>query len=136
MDVVKALPERVLGSAYAKRNNYSFEALTKILNPSVQIPLHFHAKDIHTKRYWNSNPKEEAYYYLEYPISPTPYIHLGFFLDVSKEEVLDYLKKWNGDEIPDLLPAYRCRVGGRISRTCRRCSHPMHTTHSQGAKGI
>jgi len=110
-DVVKALPERVLGSAYAKLNNYSFGVLTKILDPGVQIPLHFHARDIHAKRYWGSNPKEEAYHYLENSIGSTPYIHLGFFPDVSKEEVLDYLKKWKGDEILDLSPAYRCRVG-------------------------
>jgi len=110
-NAIKALPERILGSVYAKLNNYSFGVLTKILDPGIPIPLHFHAKEVHAKRYWNSNPKEEAYYYLEHSLGPTPYIHLGFFSDVSEEEILNYLKQWKGDNILDLSPAYRCRVG-------------------------
>ncbi|MDK6028306.1 hypothetical protein QPL79_02880 [Ignisphaera sp. 4213-co] len=110
-DAIKALPEVLLGP-YAKLNNYSFGVLTKLLDPGVQIPLHFHAMEYHARKYWRSNPKEEAYYYLPHEeIGPTPYVHLGLFPDVSEEEILQRLKQWSDDTILDYSPAYLCRVG-------------------------
>ena len=111
-DALKALPERMLGKSYAKTHDNSFGVLTKILDPGIQIPLHIHAGKEYAKRYWNSNPKEEAYHYLEHPDKgPTPYIHLGFHPDVTEFEVLELLRRWSDDRVLDLSPAYRCVTG-------------------------
>lgn len=111
-DALKVVPERLLGKSYAKIYGNRFGVLTKILDPGIQIPLHLHAGEEYAKRYWNSNPKEEAYHYLDHTDKgSTPYIHLGFHIDVTENEVLELLKKWNSDKILDLSPAYRCNVG-------------------------
>ncbi len=111
-DALKILPERLLGKSYAKRYGNRFGVLTKILDPGIQIPLHLHAGEEYAKKYWNSNPKEEAYYYLDHSDrGSTPYIHLGFHSDVTEDEILELLKRWSDDKILDLSPAYRCNVG-------------------------
>lgn len=111
-DIIRAMPEEILGGEYVRINGMRFGVLTKILDPGIQIPLHFHAMEYHAKRYWGSNPKEEAYYYLEHwDIGPMPYAHFGFHQDVSRDEILELIKVWEGDRILDYSPAYRCRIG-------------------------
>lgn len=111
-DALAILPERLLGESYARAHNNRFGVLTKILDIGRQIPMHLHAKAYHASKYWNSNPKDEAYYYLEHPNKgPLPYIHAGLHPDVTKEEILEIIKRWNDDKILDLSPAYRMNIG-------------------------
>jgi hypothetical protein len=111
-EALSMLPERLLGKSYSKMHNNRFGVLTKILDPGIQIPLHIHAGEPYARIFWSSNPKEEAYHYLDHPCKgPTPYIHLGFHTDVTESEVLELLKRWSDDKILDLSPAYRCNIG-------------------------
>jgi len=107
-DALQLAPERMLGAKYAKLHNNRFGVLTKILDIGRLIPWHLHAREKHARKYWGKNPKEEAYYYLEHPNrGPLPYSHLGIHPDVTKEELLLILKRWNDDKVLDLSPAYR-----------------------------
>jgi len=105
-------PSRMLGSAYAKDHDNRFGALTKILDIGLPIAWHIHARKEDAKRYWNANPKEEAYYFLDTTNrGPLPYSHLGVHGWVTADDVLPIVKRWNDDKTLDLSPAYRLCVG-------------------------
>jgi hypothetical protein len=111
-DALRLLPERMLGATYAKAHNYRFGVLTKVLDIGIPIPFHLHAREEHAKKYWNMNPKEEAYYFLDHPNKGSlPYSHLGLHPDVTPEDLLPILKRWNDDSVLDLSPAYRLNIG-------------------------
>ena len=111
-DALALSPERMLGKSYAKSHNNRFGVLTKILDIGKPIPWHVHAREEHARKYWNMNPKEEAYYFLDHPKrGPLPYSHLGMHPDTIKADLLPILKRWNDDKVLDLSPAYRLNVG-------------------------
>jgi hypothetical protein len=57
------------------------------------------------------NPKEEAYYFLETDnLGPLPYSHLGLHPDVSGDDLLPILERWNDDKVLNLSPAYRLNL--------------------------
>jgi len=67
---------RMLGDAYAKQHDNRFGVLTKILDIGLPVAWHIHARKEDAKKYWNANPKEEAYYFLDTPDrGPLPYSH-------------------------------------------------------------
>jgi hypothetical protein len=105
-------PGRMLGDAYAKQHDNRFGALTKILDIGLPIGWHIHARKEDAKKYWNMNPKEEAYYFLDTPNrGPLPYSHLGVHTWVTADDVLLIVKRWNDDKTLDLSPAYRLNIG-------------------------
>ncbi len=111
-DALQIFPGRMLGDRYAREHNNRFGVLTKILDIGSPIPWHIHAKEEDAKRYWNMNGKEEAYYFLDVEEKgPLPYSHLGVHPDVSEDDLLPILKRWNDDKVLDLSPAYRLNVG-------------------------
>jgi len=109
---LELIPRRMLGEKYAKEQNIRFGVLTKILDIGLPIPWHIHAKEEDAKKYWNMNGKEEAYYFLDSPVrGPLPYSHIGVHPDVTKDDLLPLLKRWNDDKVLDLSPAYRLNAG-------------------------
>ena len=57
------------------------------------------------------NGKEEAYYFLDADRGPLPYSHLAMHPDVTEDDLLPILKRWNDDKVLDLSPAYRLIPG-------------------------
>ena len=111
-DALALSPERMVGKNYAKLHNNRFGVLTKILDIGKPISWHVHPRKEQAKKYWNMNPKEEAYYFLDQPNKgPLPYSHLGMHPDTTKGDLLPILKRWNDDKVLDLSPAYRLNVG-------------------------
>jgi hypothetical protein len=111
-DALNLCPEKMLGGRYARFHSNRFGVLTKILDIGRPIPWHLHAREEHARKYYGMNPKEEAYYFLDHPNKgPLPYSHLGMHPDVTREELLEILKRWNDDKVLDLSPAYRLNVG-------------------------
>jgi len=109
---LELIPRRMLGEKYAKEQNIRFGVLTKILDIGLPIPWHIHAKEEDAKKYWNMNGKEEAYYFLDSPVrGPLPYSHIGVHPDVTEDDLLPLLKRWNDDKVLDLSPAYRLNAG-------------------------
>jgi len=105
-------PSRMLGDAYAKQHDNRFGVLTKILDIGLPVAWHIHARKEDAKKYWNMNPKEEAYYFLDAPNrGPLPYSHLGVHSRVTADDVLPIVKRWNDDKVLDLSPAYRLNIG-------------------------
>jgi len=111
-DALQLLPGRLLGDKYAREHNNRFGVLTKVLDIGTPIPWHIHAREEDAKKYWNMNGKEEAYYFLDTENrGPLPYSHLAVHPDVTEENLLPILKRWNDDKVLDLSPAYRLNIG-------------------------
>jgi len=109
---LELIPSRMLGEKYAKEHDNRFGVLTKILDIGVPIPWHIHAREEDAKKYWNMKGKEEAYYFLDSPVrGPLPYSHIGVHSDVTRDDILPLLKRWNDDKVLDLSPAYRLNAG-------------------------
>jgi len=107
-DALRLFPGRMLGDRYAREHENSFGVLTKVLDIGSPIPWHIHAREEDARRYWNSKGKEEAYYFLEAEERGfLPYSHLAMRPDVTEEDLLPILKRWNDDKVLDLSPAYR-----------------------------
>ncbi|MGQ9781151.1 MAG: hypothetical protein ACUVQ8_02695 [Nitrososphaeria archaeon] len=99
-DALNLAPEKMLGISYARSHSNRFGVLTKILDIGRPIPWHLHAREAHARKYWGMNPKEEAYYFLDHPNrGPLSYSHLGMHPDVTREELLEILKRWNDDKV-------------------------------------
>ena len=111
-DALQLLPERLLGDRYAREHENRFGVLTKVLDIGAPIPWHIHAGEKDARKYWNMNGKEEAYYFLDTEErGPFPYSHLAVHPDVTEEDLLPILKRWNDDKVLDLSPAYRLNIG-------------------------
>jgi len=109
---LELIPGRMLGEKYAKEHENRFGVLTKILDIGLPIPWHIHAREEDAKKYWNMNGKEEAYYFLDSPVrGPLPYSHIAVHPDVTRDDLLPLLKRWNDDKVLDLSPAYRLNAG-------------------------
>ena len=111
-DALQLLPGRLLGDKYAREHDNRFGVLSKVLDIGAPIPWHIHAREEDAKRYWSMNGKEEAYYFLDTENKgPLPYSHLGVHVDVTENDLLLILKRWNDDKSLDLSPAYRLNIG-------------------------
>lgn len=111
-EALQILPGRLLGDKYAEEHENNFGVLTKVLDSGTPIPWHIHANQEDAMKYWNMNGKEEAYYFLDSKImGPLPYSHLAVHPDVTENELLPILKRWNDDKVLDLSPAYRLNIG-------------------------
>ncbi|RLI35032.1 hypothetical protein DRO55_05720 [Candidatus Bathyarchaeota archaeon] len=111
-DALKLCPGRLLGDKYAREHGNRFGVLTKVLDIGSPIPWHIHAREEDARRYWNMNGKEEAYYFLNVEDrGPLPYSHLAMHPDVTRDDLLPILKRWNDDKVLDLSPAYRLNPG-------------------------
>jgi mannose-6-phosphate isomerase class I len=111
-EALQLIPGRLLGDRYAREHDNRFGVLTKVLDIGAPIPWHIHAGEEDAKKYWKMNGKEEAYYFLDTEErGPLPYSHLAVHPDVTEEDLLLILKRWNDDEVLDLSPAYRLNIG-------------------------
>jgi mannose-6-phosphate isomerase class I len=107
-EALHLLPERMLGKRYARKHNDTFGVLSKLLDIGSPIAYHIHPREKDARTFWNMNPKEEAYYYLETEKKGSlPYSHLGLHPYIRPKDLLLILKRWNDDKILDLSPAYR-----------------------------
>ena len=112
-DGLNALPGQMLGENYARSHGNRFGALAKVLDIGYPIQWHIHARKDDAWRYWKSNPKDEAYFFVSHANSPgpVPYSHIGMHPGTTPEEVLEPLKRWHDDKVLDLSPAYRLNIG-------------------------
>jgi len=111
-DALQLCPDRMLGERYARGHGNRFGVLTKVLDIGSPIPWHIHAREEDARKYWNMNPKEEAYHFLDAEDrGPLPYSHLAVHPDITEEDLLPILKRWNDDSVLDLSPAYRLNTG-------------------------
>ncbi|HIE14945.1 TPA: hypothetical protein EYP70_06700 [Candidatus Bathyarchaeota archaeon] len=105
-------PGRMLGDKYAREHENRFGVLTKVLDIGSPIPWHIHAREKDARKYWNAKGKEEAYYFLDSEERGfLPYSHLAMHPDVTEDDLLPILKRWNDDRVLDLSPAYRLNPG-------------------------
>jgi len=111
-DAFQLEPGRMLGDRYAREHHNRFGVLTKVLDIGAPIPWHIHAREEDARRYWNTNGKEEAYYFLDTEDrGPLPYSHIAMHTYVTQDDLVPILKRWNDDKVLDLSPAYRLNSG-------------------------
>lgn len=113
-DLVEALPEEMVGAAFAARWGPITGVLVKLLSPADQVPLHAHPTREWASRYLGSPfGKTEAWILLDTPGDGTEpaYAGVGFAPGIEREWFADAVRRHDTAAVRGTLHRTRVRPG-------------------------
>lgn len=105
-DVIKKMPEAILGKAVAKRYDNKLPILVKFIDTSADLSVQVHPDNAMALREHNKLGKTEMWYIID--AQPDAYIYAGFKEELSKEE---YTRRVKDGTIIDSLAKHSVHTG-------------------------
>ena len=106
LSVIEALPEEMVGAAFAERWGPITGVLVKLLSPAGQVPLHAHPTRAWAAEHLGSRfGKTEAWILLDTPGDGTEpaYAGIGFREDVDRDAFVDAVRRRDARAVRDSL---------------------------------
>ena len=105
-DVIKKMPEAILGKSVARRYDNKLPILVKFINTSADLSVQVHPDNAMAQREHNKLGKTEMWYIID--AQPDAYIYAGFKEELSPEE---YVQKVQDGSIIDTLAKHSVHTG-------------------------